>query len=599
MFNPNLNRKEMKLSNFFIGALVCLGLLSCSKDLEQPIVDVAPLTKTVEVDLTVSSSDNDLRIAYQRDEQTGRLVDLAMSDKNLNIRIAVKRGDGVPVAQTLEFKKIEGPYARYQGPIEIPSGGSGDYKISGILLSEVGEGGKEFMKVSDSDPNVVEMIPTPLTLEPSSGSQVEVNVPYVSRWHDITVAEGGTRVSPIELLFHPQGTVLRMQVQNESDTEFPLGGIRFLTNTFSAAGSFSFAQTTADQPTWSESDNIDAKTILYSLPAETKIPAKVGVTPGKSAWYYVWVMPRNEVVEPRTVVSMRSTDPVQMYIGFETEKPLPTGSVPVILNLPAGEIGAHFNLPQENSWDSPVEPKMPLAYLAEYNLNAEGTGFASHDNNDSGLFTIAETKTRFLKTTIDGKKYHLGTTDEWYGVVPASIARVTFVNTRITKDHIEIVRAGGMRRAYTSDYRSVAATKTVYAIRFQDPLDQSMRSAYRYKMIGTTAPGSDAYVEVKARYLGKDWSGDLVRDVAKDAFFEDPSVTYVTRRLPMSGTVNAGEVNKSLVGERGYYWHAPGLGWHQNSAFQWMTIVRGNNAGSGHTPESLQQKMAVRLFSDY
>ena len=64
----------------------------------------------------------------------------------------------------------------------------------------------------------------------------------------------------------------------------------------------------------------------------------------------------------------------------------------------------------------------PLAYVAEYNINKEGTGFETDlyttDKDKIGYFNYETAVAKFSRIKIGGKAYHLPSIDEWRSIVP-------------------------------------------------------------------------------------------------------------------------------------------------------------------------------------
>lgn len=208
-----------------------------------------------------------------------------------------------------------------------------------------------------------------------------------------------------------------------------------------------------------------------------------------------------------------------------------------------------FTLVHAGASTQPI-PKMPLEYVAEYNLRASNPAAFANTNDapplntgTSGwaLFTHEAAKA-LGNIVIAGKGYHVATLNEWVSIF--GINRLSFTNLDPVNDAEERTEIKGVMKQYTSDYRPVGGN-VVYALRHKSA-DKEMLSAYRYEYIAGNR------VKVTSRYLGPSFTGS-VSDVARASFWEQGADRDVSRLFPLWGHVrNQGDTPRRY-GSEGYY----------------------------------------------
>lgn len=558
----------MKLNKLWAGAFALLSLMACNNDLDNyPVVEASPqsldATELLNVDLSIRSSEQ-LRMVYNIGDR-GATEGLAMPETDLNIYLVVKRSDTDQLAYTqAKFTKLANvPHARYSGQIKVPSAPSvgastaPEYHISAILLSEVGKESTPVARVSGDNPAKVDFIRTPhmvkAVIGPDGKKTLDINVPYVSSWTKMNLTTDGTRTEPLSLIFNPQGTLLRIQMQNGTDKDEKIEKLSIATTAATREGSFVFSK--SFEPTWSASwgSLTSMQGIRYNLPEVTTLP-KMSGTPGKSDWYYIWMMPTT-IVDPLTVINMipegftnTPEDNRRIAIAFRTSRKMLPGSLPVVAKLKPSDADADFsdfnNYGEDAFTDEGTEPRviLPLEYVADRNLTQSGDAFVADEKAPVGYFNHKDAMTKFAgKTiTINGEKYHLPTSAEWLGVF-GEWESVYYDKNAVLTNRPELVEVRGVKRAYTSDYKNVKTPgrAITYALRFKDT-ENKMLTAYKYTRIGNFdraavfTPAEYPYIEVRARHLGAGTSYQL-DDIAQESFWSTDTHRDVVRKFPTTG----------------------------------------------------------------
>lgn len=182
----------------------------------------------------------------------------------------------------------------------------------------------------------------------------------------------------------------------------------------------------------------------------------------------------------------------------------------------------------------PTRPKLAIEYLAPYDINPEGTGFAtSHSNDASGLFALWRVETIMEQDFL--KDYHMGKPTEWLGIFPAytNIRLIDFFREVDYLDIEEKIEIHGELGDYKADYRNMGDALT-YAIRFKGG-DNSQLAAYRYEGIGEFDENDlTSHVRVTVRYLGPDFTG-TIEDIATADYWSKNTEEDIVRTFPCSG----------------------------------------------------------------
>lgn len=557
----------MKLNKLWASVLALLALASCGKDLEPSVAPTEPQTtpvKFVNIEMTAGQGLNDLRTLFDLNDE-GTPHKLFMEEKNVMIYVAVKRGDSAPVYKysTLEFVKTPNENkATYSGQIAIPDGGSGDYKISAILLGAKGD--VPSMEVRKGDAATV-------WLKENRGAhyhgtvqqapkRLKMDFPYVTEWTPVVLDATNKSIKPIRLQFEPRGTVLRYRFANYTNEVKQVASVDFVSTAFATGGGvrFNFESTpgSADGnfPAMSRGYYND---FLRTFPQPVSVPAASGSQPSYSEWFYTYVCPGDVVPEYlNTTVGITLTGGARLAKVFETKQPLRHGSVRVTLPI-RGEgqtTGVMDDLPivpGDPEWG--VQPKLALEYVAEHDVNNDESNPAfvtpREDYNLSLVTNIGffnqEKALRLFKTPrmIGGKNYSLPTYEEMCSVFPTMTGRLGATKQLFgesTKDYTPTqrlqlnqsekhIKIGEQTSDYLSDFNIVSSTLT-YAVRFRDRTDYN-RTAFRYQIEGN---GTNRRMVVTCRYLGKDDTQNI-NTVSQADFWNQAPRLYVTRVFPFYG----------------------------------------------------------------
>lgn len=543
----------MKLNKLWTVALALLAMTACNNELEpdQALRGTdAPKIIEVPIELTVTTDIEDMRAAYDV-EENGAAYRLNMPERDLNVHLAVTRKGGSVVTKTVVFKKIKDVNrAFFHGKLPLPTDGEGTYRISAILLSEVG-GDTEFALVNQDDPTKVTITQPEFAFEETNGV-VSTNVPYVVGWQNLpplsTDVNGAAFKSPFSMTFRPQGTLLRFRAHNRLDKELKLKRFLTSTNAFFLDGQYDFKQSENAYPKFTPIHQASQTGGAIEFQNEETIEPDA-----YSKWYYVWVMPRASSVYSTRIEAENASGSLRMR-GLVHHHSLSEGSVRV--TVPINQIGANAALADienvDGDWgtDMTVVGYTPLSLLAEHNINQSGNGFASGDENRNltgGYFTVEDATRRFSTFEHAGKTYRLGLYSEWVVVMPYVAANVTFSPGPDRLSQIEIY--DGLY--YFGDYTKSADGKIVYASRFRGSSDKNallfakhnrLRSAYRYEIIGNSVENDpDVHILIKARYIGGSETENnrkVLEKIANEDYWNAPDVNYITRTLPLAGYMN-------------------------------------------------------------
>lgn len=192
-----------------------------------------------------------------------------------------------------------------------------------------------------------------------------------------------------------------------------------------------------------------------------------------------------------------------------------------------------------------VRPKMPIEYVAEYNIGATAGTFATSQANDaSGYYTWAEANT--TGTVPDG--YHVPTNTELWAIAPDASANTKFNENVSTSDYSEKILVHGSTNTYTADYSGDSTDSVIYGLRFKSS-DNKFLSAYRYEYI---SDGNNTRMEIIVRYLGPSFTGDI-STIANESYWSSNNSEDVKRVFPAAGYYNESN-NLVYKNNRGYFW---------------------------------------------
>lgn len=600
----------MKLKTLWASLFALLALTTaCSKDSSVPTVNQAPKTREVNVSLSAVQDEDQARLIFGLSgDVRGTISGLQMAEKDVILRIAVRQGDGQALIQDVVFNKRMGSnYATYTGKITVPTGGTGAYKISSILLGE--HNGKKFCQtwsdattprvMTDADSRVYYQTPLNSTLaEKNAEGKVELNVPYVTKWQDFVLSGDGTSVSSVTLNFEPQGTILRVRVKNTSGVDQSFSSVKFVGNAF-APGTLFYPARDLDGAMDYVYSNIES--IVYRFPQTIKVESGTPQSPTYSSWYYAWVQPRKSLYSLSSTGNL-NTGSVEapVYVrAFQTTKALGEGSVPVTLNY-SGVIDAEFGDLADvyDEWGAELTtPMNVLSYFAEYPLATGGTRLVTDHNignTDLGWFRPEEAVAMgTAPVVIDGVKYGTPTRDEFASVFSPVVdlsgvgADKFSLNTAFYDIQESNIKIGDVTQNYKADFLNTDASgvRVFYAIRFKSKSNYN-RTAFRYEAQGAR---SNRSLRVDAIYLGPD-KNLSVSDIANPEFWSARTSETVTRVFPLYGDNNP-SVTPSRTGHNGTFSYATSTMFDRISIFYAGVPITGTG--------SVTMGTSTRLFTIY
>lgn len=532
--------------------LFSLAFISCNQKDQEPLPSEAQslhtqATITAHIDLE-SSTGNDLRASMLLDDEL-KPTRPFMNEKDLEIRIGVmlNSDESTAVFQTLRFKKILGQNrARYSGQIEIPASTAPTdrYRITGFVLREVD--GEVFANLEESTNTVRPVYVKQLKMV--EHGKLAVNIPYASPWEFISVAGG--IIQPMKMNFQPIGTLMRFKIQNKMDLPTRAIGIRVETNAFFPEPKFVLPKWGDDRgllhgelPVVDNSISALRFTENLNLPKAIDLEANTG----ESDWYYLWVMPVSRSADLTTQINVRLQGGRQADAFVSNFSKPSRGLVSVKLPVTTGTSsrGSYSDLESgtftDDSSINTLFPgnKLPVEYLADYNVAPSGKDFAtSHDNNASGLFNWSSAKA----IMIDG--YHLPNVHEWKAVMLPHVEMPTSEPQTIEQD----VQVGSLIFKDKTTYHA-PNENVVYALRFQDTNKQT---AYRYELVGLAPNSQSSHLKLTCRYLGASFSGSITT-IADESYWAQNADSDKTKLLPANGGFY-GKEHVEFVGQRASYW---------------------------------------------
>lgn len=532
----------MKKFKYLFALLFCtLCYYSCQKEQELGL-QLKPDTEAVAQSLfaELSIATDELRLAHEIDPVTGHTIRPQLSDKDLSIRVCVRREQGGTAQhQTLRFIKQAGDQSvSYRGNIQVPTDGTGGYLLSAIVLGE--EGGDTYARLSGND---VEVLPaTELAL--AEGTLLKTNVPYVVKDEPIYIAQGGSSITPIALTFKPSGTLLRMQLSNATNTEQTFTAITLKSNAFFPTWSYDLSGREASNLRAGYRASLDAWEQRYPI-------APITLAAGATAkqYYYVWVMPRStESSDVKTEVFVENSVGESLFAASRSAIPKEGG-----LRF-ALQVGKQ-TLPIPTDVNSTVAPSFPSGKFP-------WEGFVGIPNRTTyGTFEDKPGQIVLPTETFPGERMPDGWAREQYErkhkTVPTRAQLATLVpwgehsyKNSTSQKVREQVSFFGEEHILTSEYIGVEAERAIYAIRFSG-WDNSMRMAYRYKWVGdfnNTSPEALKRLVISMKFIGNDSSYSIENLPTKgEAFWADAHNVY----FPMGSPPVSSWVTVYRTGEYG------------------------------------------------
>lgn len=349
-----------------------------------------------------------------------------------------------------------------------------------------------------------------------------------------------------------------------------------------------FTATATANLTEAGNDNPTTLTVTNSAANTVTLTVK-GVAAGSNLVHVEGALPQGYTVTPNPVTLVAGV-PTQTFTIALPQNRTYTKELPFELqNALDPTVKRDVVLKHEG-----VRVKLPIEYMADYNVAADGMSFAtSHDNNVSnGLFNFSSAIAKFTSIKIDGKNYHLPSRSELMAVTAHFTPNVLLWNQVINKaDVTEEARVKGETATYTADYRTTV-NKIAYAVKFKGNGD-TYKCAYRYEYMGTSAPGStDSRLKITVRYLGTTNPTVTIANVATEAFWTTNNADDIVKFIPASGSQETEEPSPTY-GTSGYIRTSDAT--RENQSYVMSFSASGSNTfpNAGHST-----KLGVRLFSD-
>ncbi len=287
--------------------------------------------------------------------------------------------------------------------------------------------------------------------------------------------------------------------------------------------------------------------------------------------------------------------------------------------------------------------KLPLEYVAEYNI-AGGAQFfgtapnnvsatsaqtdltprwsASYSNDQSGYYngyvagnnyhsTYNPNHPQSLYTTFSG--YHLPSIQEWVGIFGYGNTDARYGLTTIhSGTGSEAVEFGGRKHTFDAEIKTSAGTSIGYALRFKKgtgtsaigsltdyphTADNSMLCAYRYEPIGDWTSGNNgSRLRVQCVFLGYYFSGDI-NTICDEAWWSARSAETITREFPIPGVITTAVPGTPSTlndrGTKGYYWSKTPDG---TTGMRAVSI--GDQQATANATQTGEKGITIRLFSD-
>lgn len=206
----------------------------------------------------------------------------------------------------------------------------------------------------------------------------------------------------------------------------------------------------------------------------------------------------------------------------------------------------------------------PLAYVAEYNINPEGTGFVTdkYATNVSGYYDFDTAVAKFSSFELDKVKYHLPSFDELKAIIPFN-ANNTFTRIPLTtpidasslSEEVVLAKKSMVCR---QDFKG-SGNNVCYALRFKGT---EYQSAWMYECV---KEGEFQVMRITSRNVT---DGVTIAKVATPEFWQQNNSADIVRIFPASGYNLKGNGNVSSD-------------WNGTAALFWTSTPFVNKYGDG------------------
>ncbi len=388
---------------------------------------------------------------------------------------------------------------------------------------------RDFSGTTDPNGRVLE--------EVLDGKTIEREIPLIS---DITKATVKTNTSGttegvlLQAKLKPRGLLLGFNVKNETDEEIELHNIKIVRSPFDHAGSFSVKDV---QENGSNEATVDLAfsgsegNKFFELNTKTASLANGELSKGR---YYIWGHTKANPIDSKFVV--------QIYYSIKGKKGIKVSNKMVL------EPGMDWSTFEKREWTNGKAYRFtftirggtdlyytivnPLAFMAEYNISADGSHLATNnlvDGSDNAMFTWEKAMKLRTGSLLFERSYYIPSKYDWASIfgdvslnfAPGEWTKNANSQTAINRNSIYDTKVNSLE-----EFKKVG--NVIYALRYKD--QQNHTSAWSYELI--TKNGS-SYIEIKSIGVAP-YALNVDYVVSKaEHFFSHPKV--VVRHLPLLG----------------------------------------------------------------
>lgn len=355
------------------------------------------------------------------------------------------------------------------------------------------------------------------------------------------------------LVFKPRGTLLRLDLHNDTGAPIVTKGINLWSNAMYLGHGSPYRRYQAGfygVPFLESTGN-------FFLNRTLELPdGEVTIAPNEKKAYYLWCAPRMHLPQDAehpinkyymTLIRALGANG-EVYSPFYSEYPLKEGFTKINLRLTP-----------EKQWtvaDAFPTGHMPLAHMAEYNMASpttlatsleeelESSAFISY----SDLGADPSLGVQISGADASDRGYYLPSLSQWraalgnHNVIEFYSDMIFDPDSYRRQGHTQIgfestLADYGLNREYRMEmhhYAFDSGTLRSYALRFIGNANRQL-TAYRYELKSKTVAGRMVqYLEIKARYLGPRFVGDY-GTISDERFWAQPDANEVTRTLLLAG----------------------------------------------------------------
>lgn len=315
-------------------------------------------------------------------------------------------------------------------------------------------------------------------------------------------------------------------------------------------------------------------------------PATYTLAPGKTLTLKPILNPANTT--EKEMVWKSSSDAIATVSQEGVVTGVAVGKVTITATSKRGDVRGEAIVVVQSGVVS--QAKLPIEFVAEYNMNDAGTGFVtSHANNKSGYFDWDHAMKLYKKEArfkLEGQGYYLPSMYEWSAVIP--FRNVYFIEKDDVLDQNETFEFQGKTRSLRGDYK-FPGNNVAYAIRFKGDGDL-IRSAYRFEYTANPDGVGKALI-ITARYLGPEQTGVTIEDIAKSEYWSTDNDQNIVRVFPCAGykLFDSGEIQTANVW--GSYWASTEHDWEMAR----RVLIGPRDASSNDGAKKIDSR-SIRLF---